>query len=188
MALITEGIIFTVKRNSARIAITPIATVTTADSATPIATVTPDSWIAYPISFALTVEITRRIIIAIKSCTIKKPIEIRPYKTSISCLSERSFIIMIVLLKANPIARYKDVVVLKPIDFEIKKPITVVNMTWPTPVISETVPTSLMTLGLRFKPTKNNSKAIPMWENVESVSTEVTTLKTSGPASTPLII
>ena len=39
-----------------------------------------------------------------------------------------------------------------------------VNVTWPTPVMSETFPTSLKTRVLMLKPTRKRRKAIPIWE------------------------
>ena len=49
-------------------------------------------------------DITRRIMIAIKSCTSKNPIEILPYNLSKESLSESSFIIMIVEENVRAIA------------------------------------------------------------------------------------
>ena len=49
-------------------------------------------------------ETTKRMAIAIKSCTNKNPIEILPYSFSRASLSESNFIIIIVEEKDNAIA------------------------------------------------------------------------------------
>ena len=72
---------------------------------------------------------------------------------------------------------YIAAVVEKPKNIAIKYPIMLVNITWPIPVINDTLPTSLITLGFNDKPTRNNNNTIPFCANVENVSVALITLK-----------
>ena len=111
-------------------------------------------------------EIIIKIIIATKSWIIKNPIEIFPYNAPISSLSDKSFMMIIVLLNVKAIATYIEIIVEKPINLHMKNPINEVNITWPIPVTEETLPTSFITLGLKLKPTIKRSSAIPICENI----------------------
>ncbi len=108
------------------------------------------------------------------SCTNRKPIDIFPYSLSMSFLSDRSFIIMIVLLNVKAIAIYMDEIVEKPRSLLMKKPIREVKMICPMPVTRETFPTSFMTFGLRLIPTMKRRNVIPICEKTAMVSVDWT--------------
>lgn len=97
-----------------------------------------------------------------------------------SFLSDKSFIIMIVLLKVRAIAMYRDDIVEKPRSLLMMKPIREVNTIWPMPVIRATLPTSFMTFGLRLIPIIKRRNVIPICAKTAIVSVDVTMFRKYG--------
>ena len=122
-------------------------------------------------------EIIIKIIMAIMSCTIRNPIEILPYNESMSPLSVRSFITIIVLLNVIAIEIYADMITLKPKSFNIRNPITNVKIICPSPVIRETFPKSLIALGFKLSPTVKSRSAIPNSASIPKFCSDLITFK-----------
>ena len=80
--------------------------------------------------------------------------------------------IIIVLLNVRATAIYIEVMVEKPNHWPMKNPIIEVNITWPTPVTKETLPTSFIILGFKFNPTINKSNAMPICAKVAKASVD----------------
>jgi len=104
----------------------------------------------------------------------------------VSPLSDKSFIIIIVELKAIAIEMYAAVSVEKPRARVIRKPKPKVNMICPSPATSETLPTSLITFGFRFSPTMNSRTAIPISANAPMLSVEPTRFRKYGLTKIPV--
>ncbi len=133
-------------------------------------------------------EIKSNTAIATRSCVNKKPTEILPYNLGKSPLSERSLRIIIVLLKLNAIPRYKACIEEKPNARERRNPRNVVMTICPSPPIKETFPTSLITAGLRLRPTINKRMVIPIFEKRSRKAVVCTRLSTCGPITIPVRI
>ena len=73
--------------------------------------------------------------------------------------------ITIVLLNVKAIATYNAEIDGNPSNLVITKPNIKVMDICPNPAIKATGPTSLITFGVKFNPTINNNKAIPISEN-----------------------
>lgn len=96
---------------------------------------------------------------------------------SVSSLSEKSFNTTIVLLKANHIAKYNEVMVSNHIHRDIVHHIIAVITTWATPIHNELFPISFIILGFSSNPTINSSKLIPI---LEKVSNEILSCNNQG--------
>ncbi|MDD3663438.1 MAG: hypothetical protein PHT84_06315 [Candidatus Pacebacteria bacterium] len=81
-------------------------------------------------------------------------------------MSDNSFIITIVLLKAIATEINADVIKSNPNNRQIQSPIAEVNTTCQIPVIVATLPTSLIILGFNHKPTINSKITTPIFDKV----------------------
>jgi len=106
------------------------------------------------------------ITIATTSWTIKNHIDIFPYNVLRSPLSERSFIITMVLLKVIAIAIYAEVMLSNPKIKHSQNQIIEVKITCQIPVNNDVFPTSFNVLGFILSPTIKSSSAIPICDNV----------------------
>ena len=126
---------------------------------------------------------------ATKSSTIKTPIAILAYKESKSCLSDKIFIIKIVLEKERAIPMYNELIRLKSRSlYATKNETPKVNIISAKAITKEGIPISLKFLGLRCNPTIKRRKAIPNFERVLITSVSKPNLIIKGLIKIPAMI